>query len=37
MSVVDKLASSIGRRDTGTNKDLAQQIIAKNDKAEIKE
>lgn len=37
MSVIDKLAFSIGRRDTEPNKDLAQQIVAKNDKDAIKE
>ncbi|HTB31736.1 MAG TPA: hypothetical protein VK808_06905 [Bacteroidia bacterium] len=37
MTVLNKLASSIGRRDTEPNKDLAQQIVAKNDKAAIKE
>jgi hypothetical protein len=37
MTVLDKLASSIGRRDTEPNKDLAQLIVAKNDKAAIKE
>jgi len=37
MHVIDKLASSVGRRDTEPNKDLAQQIVAKNDKAAIKE
>ncbi len=36
-SILNKLASSIGRRDTEPNKDLAQQIVAKNDKAAIKE
>src|SRR5580658_6598072 len=37
MTVLDKLASTIGRRDTEPNKDLAEQIVAKNDKAAIKE
>lgn len=37
MSILEKLASSIGRRDTEPNKDLAQQIVAKNDKVAIKE
>jgi hypothetical protein len=37
MSVLEKLASSVGRRDTEPNKDFAQQIITKNDKVAIKE
>ncbi len=37
MTVLNKLASSVGRRDTEPNKDLAQQIVAKNDTVAIKE
>ena len=37
MTVLNKLASSIGVRNTEPNKDLAQLIVAKNDKAAIKE
>lgn len=37
MSVIDKLASSLGRRDEVPNQQLAQQIVAKNDKKAVKE
>jgi hypothetical protein len=37
MSVIPKLASSLGRRDEVPNQKLAQQIVDKNDKAAVKE
>ena len=37
MTVIDKLASSLGRRDEVPNQELAAQIAAKNDKKAVKE
>jgi hypothetical protein len=37
MSILDKLASALGRRDEIPNVDLAKQIAAKNDKTGVKE
>ena len=37
MSVLDRLASSLGRRDEVPNQILAKQIVAKNDKVAVKE
>jgi hypothetical protein len=37
MSVLNKLATSLGRRDENPNIDLAKQLAAKNDKAGVKE
>ena len=37
MSVLSKLASSIGRRDEVPNQELAREIASRNDKAAIKE
>ncbi len=37
MSIIDKLASAVRVRNTEPTKDLAQQIVAKNDKSAIKE
>ena len=37
MSVIDKLAHSLGRRDEVPNQELAQELAAKNDKKGIRE
>ena len=37
MSVLDKLATALGRRDEVPNVELAKEIAAKNDKAAVKE
>jgi hypothetical protein len=37
MSVINRLASSLGRRDEIPNQELAADVVAKNDKAAIKE
>ncbi len=37
MSITDKLASTIGRRDTVPNKEFAEQIVKNNDKKAIRE
>ncbi len=37
MTVLDKLASSLGRRDEVPNQELAKQIAAKNDRNAVKE
>lgn len=37
MSVLNQLASALGRRDEVPNQELAQKIIAKNDKVAVKE
>ena len=37
MSVIGKLASSLGRRDEVPNQELAKQLVKKKDKAAVKE
>src|SRR5882757_9156301 len=37
MSVINKLATSLNRRDEVTNQELAKQIAGKNDKAAVQE
>ncbi|MFM7022423.1 MAG: hypothetical protein ACKOXB_05555 [Flavobacteriales bacterium] len=37
MSVLNQLASALGRRDEVPNQELAKRIVAKNDKAAVKE
>ena len=37
MTIIDKLASSLNRRDEGRNQELAQQIAGRNNKKAVKE